>query len=228
MPCLPFRPLLSAPKFRTVSITLTNTYYFFRYRRSKHSSFTMMTPSLSSLVAFAFLACNAMAALRVQHSSDNSQWWEEETSGGHPSPNQLRSLSESKFGEMTREAAHEGLARPSTMAALWVSGHGTILASSIIGQGAKQSQNTQALNVCSTRYHGNCAEMNAIALAQHLGWNLQGASIAVFGYDKHTDTNHHFSPCADANGRDGCGGVLVHYDIHAITKRALAAIEFMA
>jgi len=179
------------------------------------------------VVLFCFF-CQAYAALQLQSgSTDGSYWYDDKEAGTHPSADQLRKISEDKYHEMDRLAHGKGITAPSTIAALWCPNKGVVVASSIMGSPGKQSEATKFLNECSNRYHGNCAEMNAIAMATQYGWPLKGGVIAVYGYDKHSKSYKHLSPCRNKDGKDGCEGKVPANGIRPITKRDVA-VEFTA
>lgn len=140
--------------------------------------------------------------------------------GETPSRDTMRKNVKEAYESMGRNSA--GVEPGDTMAALYVSGKGTIYHSSI--RGARGSDATRDLvNSCTQnghRYYGNCAEMGALALAKKNGWTLKGAYWAVYGVkDKRTGAVDYLSPCADQGGYEGCATIIENEDMICLTKR---------
>lgn len=173
----------------------------------------------------------ATALVEMAQEADGSYAWEGfKALSKKPSKSSLKSLTEDAFDEMESECKQMKYARPSTMAGFYIKDQGVIFASSIKGIDS-QSQKTTDLNECSTRYNGNCAEMNAISLAKYKKFSVENGMVAVFGVKtkaegKNKEKLAFLDPCGSKNGKSGCGDKIPS-SVEKV-KRDVIAVEFTA
>lgn len=123
---------------------------------------------------------------------------------------------------------------PPIVVALFIPGHGTIVASSI-----KTGTNAQSSQTCKTitykhRNYANCAEPNSVSIAVREKWIAgsaggdipKGSKMAIYG--KPGKTEGFQKPCADGNEKgDGCQRFLSdHPNIQLVNPVQKSAVEF--
>ena len=149
----------------------------------------------------------------ILHQNEGSHHYAQFIPGGHLSRVQLEKLVKQAYEEVLRRAAPiDGLVSPNAMAALHKPGVGTWLHSTVFNQhnGAKPFH-PETLSLRCQGYHrfgGSCAEIGAIDAAHADGYDVRGAHMAVFGYDRKADCNSYFAPCVGVDGDFGCADVL--------------------
>lgn len=130
-----------------------------------------------------------------------------------------------------------GVKSPPIVVALFIPGHGTIVASSI-----KVGQAAQSVQTCTTitwkhRNWANCAEPNSVSIAVQKGWLAsaaasaipKGSKMAIYGKPAKTAEGFQ-NPCADGTERgDGCQKFLAEHPNIAIVNPAAKkrAMEFV-
>lgn len=128
-----------------------------------------------------------------------------------------------------------GVKSPPIVVALFLPGHGTVVATSIKVGEAKQSTQTCATVTWKHRNYANCAEPNSLSIAVAKGWLASaagsaipsGAKMAIYG--KPGKTEGYQNPCADGTEKgDGCQRFLSeHPHIKLVNPGAKRAVEFV-
>lgn len=123
---------------------------------------------------------------------------------------------------------------PPIVVALFLPGHGTIIASSIKVGTDEQSSQTCKVITYKHRNYANCGEPNSVSIAVREGWIAgsagpdipPGSKMAVYG--KPGKIEGFQKPCADGHEKgDGCQRFLSdHPNIHLVNPVQKRGVKF--
>jgi len=210
------------------------------------ANFFRLSSLLVALVTFLqFLAPGVLAAGPTHQEDVNGGYWYEEVDSTTVQTMQagtIKNSAKQEYEGMVAQAKKDKVAAvPPVYTVLFIPNKAVIGASSIHAPAGHQS--TQTCNIIQNanhRYYGNCAEMNAIAIAVNRGWATvsasgaislpAGSSISAYGIKDKNGGVGWLKPCDAKDGYPGCSNHIPS-TVKVVTRdvdETLKAVEFVA